>query len=490
MLTRCLALCLFFSCSSFISLLAQENLVLGLEASIALAKEKSLRTKSNYAFFESMFWRYKSASASRFASLNLNGSLPNLSRRINTITQPDGTILFIPQSNAVSALNMTIEQPIMPIGGSVFVSTGLNRIDIFDQGLSYWQSTPLLIGINLPLFDFNRNKWNWRQEKLYYSQSGSQLAESMEQLSIDVTEAFFNWYTAELRYQNSVINVSINDSIFTISQGRYSLGKIAENELLQVELNLLNAQYQVTQTEFERKINADRLKLLIGISRGTHITADSLPKTIDAEFPVDKAIAECLSNTSAIVTFQINENNALMQMKDAGRKRYISGSVSATFGLNQTGVNFGDAYSGLLNSQTATVDFSIPLYNFGRAQADFRRAEKMVEATRADIDFAKANLELDIYSQVMNLEQLKTSAALSEKAYEIAMRRYDVTKNRFLIGKVDITNLTIAQSEKDGALFSYVETLRAYWRAYYTLRKSTLFDFIHNKKLIEEYTDL
>jgi outer membrane protein TolC len=46
-----------------------------------------------------------------------------------------------------------------------------------------------------------------------------------------------------------------------------------------------------------------------------------------------------------------------------------------------------------------------------------------------------------------------------------------------VIGRITIDNLYIAQSEKDQALQGFVQALRAYWVAYYQLRKLTLYDF-------------
>jgi hypothetical protein len=39
-------------------------------------------------------------------------------------------------------------------------------------------------------------------------------------------------------------------------------------------------------------------------------------------------------------------------------------------------------------------------------------------------------------------------------------------------------NLYQAQSEKDAALVSYLQSLRGYWVAYYRLRRVTMFDFV------------
>jgi outer membrane protein len=59
----------------------------------------------------------------------------------------------------------------------------------------------------------------------------------------------------------------------------------------------------------------------------------------------------------------------------------------------------------------------------------------------------------------------------------VAQKRFEVAYNRYVIGKITIDNLYIAQNEKDQALGVYVQALRGYWLAYFQLRKTTLYDF-------------
>ncbi|MEL6124330.1 MAG: TolC family protein, partial [Bacteroidota bacterium] len=52
------------------------------------------------------------------------------------------------------------------------------------------------------------------------------------------------------------------------------------------------------------------------------------------------------------------------------------------------------------------------------------------------------------------------------------------SRQRYVLGAISITDLTIAQREKDAALRSYIQTLRSYWIAFYTIRRLTAYDFI------------
>ena len=93
------------------------------------------------------------------------------------------------------------------------------------------------------------------------------------------------------------------------------------------------------------------------------------------------------------------------------------------------------------------------------------------------------SFEQTILTQVRQFEMLKSQIDITQKSDEVAFERYNVAQNRYLIGKIDITNLNIALKEKDDAKRSYIEALKAYWTAYFELRRLTLFDFASQKYL-------
>ena len=70
------------------------------------------------------------------------------------------------------------------------------------------------------------------------------------------------------------------------------------------------------------------------------------------------------------------------------------------------------------------------------------------------------------------------------------MKRYEVTKQRFLIGKIAVLDLNDADSRKDQNKRAYVQSLQNYWSYFYNLRSLTLFDFIENKPLESDYEKL
>ena len=78
----------------------------------------------------------------------------------------------------------------------------------------------------------------------------------------------------------------------------------------------------------------------------------------------------------------------------------------------------------------------------------------------------------------------------AQKADTIAQFRYEVSKQRFLIGKIDVLELNVAFTEKDQKRRAYVAALRNYYSYYYNLRKITLYDFLNNKSILSDIDSL
>ncbi len=79
---------------------------------------------------------------------------------------------------------------------------------------------------------------------------------------------------------------------------------------------------------------------------------------------------------------------------------------------------------------------------------------------------------------------------IASKADTIAQRRYEVTKQRFLIDKVDVLELEDAARARDVSRKSFIGTLRQYWLSYFKVRRTTLFDFKEGEKLGVDFDKL
>ena len=72
----------------------------------------------------------------------------------------------------------------------------------------------------------------------------------------------------------------------------------------------------------------------------------------------------------------------------------------------------------------------------------------------------------------------------------LANSSYNINKQRFIVGKVDVNTLILSQSRRKDAQRNYLSILNNYWKCYYTIRKLTLFDFEKRESLSFQFEKL
>lgn len=117
-------------------------------------------------------------------------------------------------------------------------------------------------------------------------------------------------------------------------------------------------------------------------------------------------------------------------------------------------------------------------------------AQSQEEVIRTQVRQSQIDFEQNIFLNVNQFNIQDDQLLIAAKADTIAQKRYDVTKQRFLIGRIDVLDLNIADSEKDVAKRGYIAALRNYWTAFYNVRRLTLFDFERNQSLEADFEKL
>jgi outer membrane protein TolC len=276
------------------------------------------------------------------------------------------------------------------------------------------------------------------------------------------------------------LNLANQDTLYRISLGRFDLGKIAENDLLQIELSFLNAQNEVAQAELNLETASQGLKRYLSIP-----ITDSLTMSVPSEVPVFDiphidALLYAQSNQQRVLEFRRRRLEAERQVAQAKGNSGYQVNVNAGIGRSEQGATIPDVYPGTQQQQYFTLGVGIPILDWGKNRASVRQAKANQELVEVTVQQDEIAFEQEIYLQVMGFNMQKQRLKIAAKADTIAQKRYDVTKNRYFIGKISITDLNIAQSEKDQARRAYLNELRIFWNQYYTLRRLTHYDFLNN----------
>ncbi|MEI6089484.1 MAG: TolC family protein [bacterium] len=455
-----------------------------LDGIIEYARLHSPTVKMAKFEYYSSVCQYKQFKAEYLPQLYITGSAPGYENSIIKVQDTNG-ITFHRQMTSYSNADLTISQRFSPTGATISLSSGLSRLDVYgmNQYSDPWAASPVLLSISQPLFRFNSMRWDNKLYDMRYENARKRYNEVMEEIAIQVADKFYSLYMVEMNVNNSRFNLEVNDTMYKISKGRYSVGKIAENELLQNELGVLNSEMALDNAQINFKLQADDLKLLIGmdISEDLTIIPDTTIKIVEIDYK--KALNAALENCSNIMDYKIQKTNAELNVDKAKSNNDFDANISANFGLNQKANQIPDAYKSLLDQERVDITFTIPIFQWNKSTYEVEAALADKYRVEADIDYKMKQFEQAIKYQTATFQLLIRQAITADKSYNIAKRRFDVAKNRYVIGNITMDVFFTAQNEKDQSFNSYISALKNYWMGYYSLRRATLYDFNNNKNI-------
>ena len=115
-------------------LLAAQNqtMEMSLEQVVKIARLESPDARTARHSFRSAYWNYKYYRANYLPALKLTSD-PYLNRAINKITMSDGSVKFVEQNLLSTDLTLSLTQNIPWTGGTLFVETSAQRLDLFSD---------------------------------------------------------------------------------------------------------------------------------------------------------------------------------------------------------------------------------------------------------------------------------------------------------------------------------------------------------------------
>ena len=453
---------------------------------IRIAQEQSPDALIAKNRFLKSYWSYRSFKANYLPQVSFNATLPSINRSINPIASQDGTTVYTSQSLTNYSAGLSLNQKIGLTGGTVFLNSDLQRLDNYVGTTTSHQylGNMVRVGLSQPLFTYNPYKWEKQIEPLKYQQAKRKFMEDNEAIAIKAIDYFFSLLSAQIEQEIAFKNYHNYDTLYQIAKGRFNLGKIAENELLQLQLNFLKADATVEQARLNYNDKLVRFKSFLRLKKETAI--ELIPPVLTSFFdiPVKKAIGQAKNNTSTGLAFQQRLLEAASELNQARLTGRFNMNVYASFGLSQSGQQLLDAYRQPLDQERVSLGIQIPILDWGRARGNIKMAQSNEALVKTAVAQDKIDFEQNIFLKVMQFSMQKKQLTIAAKSDTVAQRRYDVTQKRYMIGKVnDVLELNNAQIDNDNARLNYLNALKNYWENYFEIRKLTLFDFQNNQPI-------
>ena len=467
-----------------------QRLTLTLNEVIDLAKLNSFEAYRAKNIFISKAIDYKAGLRSFYPKLTLSLTPAEYSRYILEQWDSEGG-KYKPYDiqSLYSNFDLSVNQPIVLTGGTLKLSSYLNRYSSYNDNIKAYTSYisyPLRFSYSQDFAKVNTYKWLKNKIPIEFNEAKAQYVMDLEGVTINAINLFFNLLLAETEWRISLLNKNNADTLYQFGRRKLEIGAITQDYYLQLHLKKINAGLSLEGKTLAREQARLELNNFLDLPRNVIINC-VIPNEIKSfEIRPQVALYKVLNNNPNISAL----NRKLVDLEQAvkqSKRKGFSASFSATVGYNQTQEYILDVYHNLRGQQLVSLTFNIPILDWGDAKRNLIKAQLNKSMAEENEKNFRNEIELQILNLVnefnLNNKQLKASA----KADSIAQVAYEEAGNQFLLGQTSVLDLNGAYHEMQNAQNKYINLLRNYWVQLYFIRKLCLFDFENDVDLDADF---
>lgn len=467
----------------------QQQLILDLQKTIALANDSSLEAFRTKHMYLTGYWEYRTYKANRLPSLTLN-TVPaqynrDITKRYDSSQDLD---IYRSQQSFYAYGNLAIRQNFDLTGGTFYLDTELGYMRSFGSNTyTQFTSVPVRIGYSQSLVGYNPFRWERKIEPLKYEKVKKEHIYNAERVSEQATTYFFALAMAQAEYDLAKENVISSDTLYRIGMQRLKIASISRADLLTLKLDVVNARNSLQNAASSLKRAMFSLASFLNLEKNTEIRLELPGRPQGLSIPVDAALAAARDNNPDFLELRQNVLEAEQMVDKTKRESRFNASINASVGFNQVAEKFNETYKNPMHQEMVSVSVSIPLVDWGVRKGKHNMARNNLNVVQTSSRQSEISIEEEVIMTVSDFNVQQDLVASAEEALDLSILAYNETRQRFIIGKADISSLTLSLNRQQEAQRNYISALKNYWLNYYKIRKLTLHDFASGFSLSEKF---
>lgn len=453
------------------------QLQLSLDDAIAMARVRSVDAAEALDELRSAYWQWRTFRADQLPELSFEATAPSYARQYSTYMNENGDYSFVSTNTLQARGELSLTQNIALTGGKIAINSSLDFLRQFDGRTgNRFMSIPLAVTLSQPLFGVNTMKWDRKIEPVRYAEAKAAFLSATENVARQTVDYYFNLLMSRENVEIARQNLENAERLYAVAQEKRAMGKISKNDLLQMELNLLDARSALTETTSELKADMFRLRAFLDLEEDVEIVPDVPADVPKASISFPDALQRALTNNKFVKTMLRRQLEADYEVAKAkGDMREIK--LFMQLGYTGTDTELSGAYRGLRANQLASVGFSIPLVDWGKRRGKVKVAESKRRVSESSIRRENMNFNQDLFILVERFSNQQEQLNIAMRAADIASKRYQTNVDTYMIGMLSTLELNDSRSSKDSSRRDYINQLYKYWSYWYQLRSLTLYDY-------------
>lgn len=463
--------------------------VLSLAEAISRARSCSVDAEVAAAELRSAYWAFRSYRADLLPELSLSATIPSYRQLYSPYMNDRGEYSFVANDYLQMNGELKLTQNIWLTGGSLSVSTSLDFMrQLSSERYNRYMSVPVALTLNQPLFGVNNVRWNRRIEPVRFREAKAAFMSATEDVAVSAIGYYFALLLARENFEIARQNLENAQKLHEVAKEKREMGQISRNDLMQMELNELEARSQLTTCESAVRNASFQLSAFLDLEDAElepEIPASLPPVEISFEKAYEKALENNRFAPSQLRR-QLEADYAVASAK--GDMRRIN--IFAQIGFTGTGSGIGGAYSPLHDNRVVEVGFEIPLVDWGKRRGKVKVAESNRKLVESRLRQEAQSFRQDLFVLVERFANQRGQLELALRSDEIASARYLANVETYMIGRLSTLDLNDSRTTKDEARRQYINELYYYWLYYYQLRSLTLWDFATDAPISTDFAGI
>jgi len=466
-----------------------DTIKLDIQKTIEIACDSSLTAFETQNQYLSSYWGYRSYVASRLPALSLNLTPANyyrvFTKRYDSYLDKD---VYREQQEYESYAGLRLQQNVGFTGGSLYVESNLGFMKSFgDEYTKQFSSVPFRIGYTQSLIGYNEFKWDKKIEPLRFMKAKRSLVYNMEQTAEVAIQYFFDLALAQVSYSIAKENLKSRDTLCVIGERKYKIAAIQKADYLTLQLDRINAKNDLENAKISLDKAMSKLAVYLNMSKGTKIDLTLPKRPLSIEMDLEQAIQLAHENNPTYLERKLDVLSNERNVQKTKVQSKFNASLTASIGFNQVAETFPDAYRKPREQDIAEISLSVPILDWGVRKGQYNMAKNDLKVSQIAAEKSATEIEEEVTMTYNDFRIQQMQIETAEQSMNLANAAYHEYMQRFMIGKCDLSSLTIAIQKQQTANREYISVLKNYWICYYKLRRLTLYDFEHNQSLIDNF---
>lgn len=255
------------------------------------------------------------------------------------------------------------------------------------------------------------------------------------EVKLNVLENYYGVAIAKIRYNISLEQVALQDSVYDITKKLFQIGRKAKKDVIDAELNLSQDKYSALQEK--NNVESSLIKLA---------NAMNFKETLEVVTAQNGYLLPALSFDE--VADKIEHKHPYIELaekrvesSEKERKAYVRQlfpSLSLDYEFGTGAARYYDEKNRAVQKQwennayhVLALSLKVPLFNQLNTKTQIQRSKVQVERSREQLEKAKEDLRneiemvwTDIQQANNSLDNLKTTAKLADEQYKLATKDY------------------------------------------------------------------